>query len=77
MLKNIYILVSGNAVDEKNVHPGGRKLIFFNQFSGDILFSSLDSFAFFISLFFWLVSLIFEIKSIYSDTHSTMRVGEG
>ena len=26
-------LVSGNAGDEKNLHPGGRKFIFFNQFN--------------------------------------------
>ena len=26
-------LVSGNADDEKNLHPGGRKFIFFNQFN--------------------------------------------
>ena len=30
--KNKKILVSGNAGDEKNLHPGGRKF-FFNQFN--------------------------------------------
>ena len=40
-------LVSGNAGDEKNFHPGGRKFLFFGRFSGDILFSFLGSFAFF------------------------------
>ena len=35
-------LASGNADHGKNLHPGGRKLIFFNRFSGDVLFSSLD-----------------------------------
>ena len=35
------------------IHPGGRKFIFFNQFSGDIIFSSLVSFAFLILVFFF------------------------
>ena len=48
-------------------------LFFFNRFSVDILISSLVSFVFFI-LFF--VSLFFELKNVYSDTHSTMRAGE-
>ena len=53
--------------------------LFFCRFSGDILFSSLVYFAFFVFLFcfvFLLVCLFFEIKNIYSDTHSTMRAGE-
>ena len=41
--------VSGH---EKNLHPGGHKLIFFNQFSGDILLSSLISVAFLILVSF-------------------------
>ena len=41
--------VSGN---EKILHPGGRKLILFNQFSGHILCPSLVSFAFLILVFF-------------------------
>ena len=49
--------------------------IFFKRFSGDILFSSLVSF-FCILVVFLLVSWFFEIKNIYSDTHSTMRVGD-
>ena len=70
--------VSGNAVYKKNLHPGGRKFNFFNQFSGDILFSSLVSFAFFVFLFCFVffACLFFEIKNIYSATHSTMRAGE-
>ena len=44
--------VSGN---EKNLPLSCRKLLFFNQFSGDILFSSLVSFAFFDSCFVCLV----------------------
>ena len=57
-------LVYRNAGDEKCLHPGSHKLIFLNQFSGDILFSSLASFAFFVFLFsfFLLVCLFFEIK---------------
>ena len=49
--------------------------LFFNRFSRDFFLSSLVSFAFFVFLFiFLLVCLFFEIKNIYSDTHSTMRV---
>ena len=45
-------LVSGNAGDEKNLHPGDRKFIFLNWFSGDILCSFLVPFAFLGSCFF-------------------------
>ena len=45
------ILVSTIAGDEKNLHLGSRKFIFYNRFSGDIIFSSLVSFAFFILVF--------------------------
>ena len=38
--KNKNTLVSQNADNEKNLHPGGCKFIFVNWFSGDILFSS-------------------------------------
>ena len=50
----IYIntLVSGNAGDEKNFHPGDRKVIYFYRFSRDIVFSSLVSFDFFLILVF-------------------------
>ena len=58
------LFVSGNAGDEKNLHLGGHN--FFNGFPGD---NSLGSLAFFAFLFF-------EIKSIYFDTHSTIRTGE-
>ena len=40
------------------------------NFSTDILFSSLVSFA------YCLLVVVFLIKNIYSDTHSTMRAGE-
>ena len=53
------ILVSGNADGEKNIHPGERKLIFLNQFSGDILSSSLVSFDFFVFLFFFCLYVCF------------------
>ena len=55
--------------DEKNLHPDGHKFIS-NCFSGDILFSSLLSYAFFVFSFYLPVCLLFEIKNIYSDTHS-------
>ena len=48
-------LVSGNSGDEKNLHPRGRN--FFYPFSGDILFSSLAFFAFFVFLFAFLACL--------------------
>ena len=67
--------VSGNAGDEKNLYPGGLKLIFLNQFSGEI-FSILLQFLFlFCILFFFcfvLITCLFEIKNIYSDTHSNI-----
>ena len=44
-------LVFGNAGDEKNLHPD--QIYFFSQFSGDILFSSLVSFTFFVFCFFF------------------------
>ena len=63
--------------DEKNLHPGGRKFIgYFNRFSGDILFSSLVSFDFFIIVFVVVCLLFFELKNVYSDRHSTMRAGK-
>ena len=55
-------LVSGNAGDDKNLHLDDSKFIFFNQFSGDILLSSLVSIAFFILVFFVLCLLFFELK---------------
>ena len=71
---------TGNAGEGKNLHPGGRKFFFFYRFSGNILFSFLVSFSFFfvflLCFAFFLACLFFEIKSIYSDTRSTMRAGE-
>ena len=75
MLKKINTLVSGNVDGEKNLHPGGLKFIF-NRFSGYIIFSSFVAFAFLCCCCFLLVYLFFEIKSIYSDTHSTMWAGK-
>ena len=57
--KKTKTLVFGNAGDEKNLHPGGRKFVFFNQFSGDILFPSLVSFAFFVFLYFCACLFVF------------------
>ena len=42
---------------EKNLHLGSHKFIFLNRFSGDILFSSLVSFAFFVFSFFFFFCL--------------------
>ena len=49
-------LVFGNAGDEKNLHPD--QIYFFSQFSGDILFSSLVSFTFFVFCFFFFACLL-------------------
>ena len=50
------------SANEKNLHPGGRKLILFNQFSGHIL-CSLVSFAFLILvLFVCLIDVFFKSK---------------
>ena len=59
----------------KNLHPGDRKL-FFNRFSGDTLFSSLVSFAFLVLVFIFCCLLFFEMKNVYSDTHSIKWAGE-
>ena len=49
---------------------------FLTRFSGYIIFSSLVSFTFLYSCFFVVACLFFEIKNMYSDTHSTMRAGD-
>ena len=54
--------------------PGRPQIIFSNRFSGDILFSSLVSFAFVCVLVF--VCLCVCFRNIYSDTHATMRADE-
>ena len=69
MKKQFFFRVSRNASDEKNLHRGGRKFIYFNRFSGDIFFSSIVPFAFLYSYFF--ACLYFKIKNICSDTLST------
>ena len=61
--------------DKKN-SLGRPQIYFFNRLSGDILFSSLVSFAFLYSCFSLPVCLFFEIQNVYFDTNSTMRVGE-
>ena len=43
------------------------------RFSADILFSALVSSAFCLLVF---LCFYFELKNVYSDTHSTMRAGE-
>ena len=50
------------------------KLFFLTGFP-EILFSSLVSFAYFDSCFF-VCLVVFEIKNVYSDLHSTIRAGE-
>ena len=44
---------------EKNLHLGSHKFIFLNRFSGDILFSSLVSFAFFVFFSFFFFFCLF------------------
>ena len=58
-------LVSGNAGDEKKLHPGGHKFIFFNQFSRDILFSSLVYFDFFDSSFLVVCFVFFVVFVVF------------
>ena len=50
------ILRQKKNVQEKNLHPRDLKLIFLNQFSGDILFFSLASFC-----FFWFLFCLFDV----------------
>ena len=60
---------------QKKFSPGRPQIYFFTRFSGYILFFSLVSFAFFNTYFFvclFVCSLFFEIKNVYSDTHSTI-----
>ena len=56
----------------RKISTGRPQICFFNRFSGDIIFSSF--------VFFFLggvfACFLFEIKNIYSDTHSIMRAGE-
>ena len=52
-------LVSGNAGDKKNLHPGGRN--FFSPFSGGSLFSSLASFVYFSFFFLFFDSYVFLV----------------
>ena len=51
--------------------------LYFDQFSGDIFFSSLVSFSFFDSCFFCLFDYLlpFELKNVYYNTHATMWAG--
>ena len=60
-------LVSGNAGDEKNIHPDGRN--FFQIFLPEI-FSFLHLFLllFLILVFCCYCFLFFELKNVYSDT---------
>ena len=52
-------IVSGNAGDEKNLPLGGHRFIFFNRFSGDVLFSSLVLVLFLYSCFFFACLFVF------------------
>ena len=55
-------LVSGNAGYKDNLYVGCGKFIFFNQFSGDIFFSSLVSFVFFVFLLLLFFLLVWILK---------------
>ena len=76
MQKKKKLLFPEMRVTRKIFTRAAANLFFLIRFSGDILFSSLVAFAFFVFLFFVLLCLFFEIKNIYSDTYSTMRAGE-
>ena len=61
----------------RKIYTQAAANLFFYRFSGDILFSFLISFAFFILVFLFVSLLVLlENKGVYSDTHSTMRAGE-
>ena len=62
-------LVSGNAGDKKNLHPGGHKFGFLSRFSGDIIFSSLVYFAFLILVFLLLFVWCFLNLKMYILMH--------
>ena len=57
-------LLSRNTGDQKNFHPGGRKFVL-KWFSGDLLFPSLVSFAFFDSCFSCLFVGFWNQKCIF------------
>ena len=57
-----FVLTDVNKVSGQNKIPLFREIYFFNQFSGDILFSSLVSFALFVFLFFCLFVCFLKIK---------------
>ena len=65
-------LVLGNAGDEKYLHPGVN--LFFNQFSGDILFSCLVSFAFLYSCFCCCLFVCFLKLKVYILIHIRLCV---
>ena len=73
-------LLSGNAGDDKNLHPGllnwfsRRYSLLFFSFSCFFVFLLLLFFCLFVCLLF--ICLFFKIWNIYSDTHSTTRLGE-
>ena len=62
-------LVSGNAGDKKNLHPGGHKFGFLSRFSRDIIFSSLVYFAFLILVFLLLFVWCFLNLKMYILMH--------
>ena len=65
-------LVLGNAGDEKYLHPGVN--LFFNRFSGDILFSCLVSFAFLYSRFCCCLFVCFLKLKVYILIHIRLCV---
>ena len=74
--KNKKSMASENAGDQKNLHPGAHKFIFVIDFPE--IFSSLRYFllSFLFSWFFACFFVFWNWKYIYSNTHSTVRVGE-
>ena len=72
--KNKKNLISGNAGNKKNLHPGRHKFFFFNQFSRDILFPFLVSFVFFIFVLFFLFACCFLKLKMYILIHIQLCV---
>ena len=77
MPKSKILLFSEMRVDEKNLHPGGRKFFFFNRFSGEIFFSSLVSFDFFCILFFFFCLFVCFSKLKLNNLTHIRLYGEG
>ena len=65
---------TGNAADEKNLHPGDRRF-FLIDFSEKVFFLLSFLLLFLFVFLFFFACLFFEIKVIHADKHLTVRAG--